>query len=133
MYTALVLAFVCMRSPFGWGWTHVPLPEVNMLVSLCFFVAVIAAGFRVVQSWWRVPVPHFLRWSMRLLSTVLLIGVALIAARSLLLQQTSAHNQSFQHMEAVLVALVILAGFALLYWLSGRILKRETPNKRMHP
>ena len=129
MYTAFVLGIVCLLSPFGWGWTYAPLPEVNTLLSLGLLVAATTTGVRAAQSCWRVS--SFVRWPMVLLDAVLLVGAACTVIGSIMLQLTSIHNQRSRHMKAVSIALVIVAGFMLLELLSRWIRRHETPNKTL--
>ena len=111
MYSAVLLGAACLFSPFGWGIYDRPLPIVNMLASLGFFVLVTITGIRTMQAWWRAW--HFLR------AVILLLGVALITTAvffgsvSLWVQNTTLERQWPFHITAIFVGLGILAGFAL--------------------
>ena len=111
VFAGLLLGAACAFSPFGWGATHPPLPELNLLLSFGFFGLVATAGVRTMQSWWRLT--HPLRPFMIAFGIGQLLVLMSFSFSSLTLQNTSAHYQWTHHMTAILVGLCVLGGFAL--------------------
>lgn len=107
MYSGFILIPTCFYSPFGWGATHPPIPEVNLILSFCLYAVVVLAGFRLLEA--LVKTKNRITWILAILLLPILYNLSQGIHRSLFLQITSIHFQFIQHMEILLRTFISLS------------------------
>jgi hypothetical protein len=118
VYGAIITLIACILSPFGWGMFTGNLPSLNLLLTLLFYACVITAGLRAQQAWWAMNGPF--KWPVVIITVGILLTIGYMGVMSLLLQDSSVHNQRSMHLHLMLLS----GGGIVLFSIQTHVLTR---------